>query len=457
MATGSLGRVAFLLGLVVSTGAAGCFLSEEETAAGSDRVLEGGDTSNILKSTLVLESGCSAVKVGPRQLLTAARCVAGKAQFATGQTITFKPASELKTILAQDDVLEPVDASADAGAKRDAGDAPSKPANKSVREVTIEEVEVHPSYIAKCKGELCAFGAIGASDAKDIAVIILDADLESVPTIPVDLDTVGQSDTLLVVGSGCLSFDAKPSGVKTFKTIAVPAKSVNHAGSPYIDDPALVTRLEAGYVVTPGVGWRNTEPRICASDIGAPLFRGGQAAVTGVTSNFTTFEAGKLTPVTLHHTKVDTASKVGAWLAMLGVETTHSCSEVAGGCAKKGYDGGMPDTQAAPSSGNGTSPEGDAGELIPPPDAGEADAGPVSNDYPEQGEEAPLPDSSEEEYTPGEENPYEDYDAGPRKKKKKTQSSCSATPGTMAAGGDGMAVVLGLTLAGAAVRRRRSR
>jgi len=487
MEKGTLGRLALIIALATSVGAAGCFLGEEETTAGSDEVVAGGETSAVLRSTLILDIGCTAAKVGPRHLLLAARCIADKPEIAPGKTISFRAASELRSVVAgdtEDDVLEATDTSADeedeapAGETADeaagdageagalAGDAGS-PAKKSKgdREVTIEEVEIHPSYTAKCAGDACDFGAIGAGDAKDIAVLILDADLESVPTVPIDLDAVGQSDRLLAVGSGCEKLDGSPSGVKTFKTIAVPAKSVNHAGSPYIEDPARVSRLAAGYVVTPGVGWRPTEPRICKSDIGAPLFRGGQAAVAGITSNFTMFDAESLVPVTLHHTKVDAASKVGTWLETLGVETTHSCSEAIGGCVKKGYDGGAPGVQAAPKTDNGTAPGADAGdEVLVPGDAGDAgeaetdpDAGPVSDELPDQGEEAELPESSEDEYYPSGESSddYSDWDAGPKKKKKKKASGCAAAPGSMPSGGDGMVLVLGVALAGAIVRRRR--
>ncbi len=477
METGKLGRLAFIIGLAASIGAVGCFFGEEESTAGTDKVVAGGETSAVLRSTLILETGCTAAKVGPRHLLLAARCVAESSAIAPGKTISFKAASELRTIAAPDtenDVLEAADAGAsddesdEASGGADAGDADGgaakKPANKNDRQVTIEEVEIHPSYTAKCTGDVCAFGAIGASDAKDIAVLILDADLESVPTVPIDLDAVGQSDTLLAVGSGCEKLDGTPTGAKTFKTIAVPAKAVNHAGSPYIEDPALVSRLAAGYVVTPGVGWRPTEPRICKTDIGAPLFRGGQAAVAGITSNFTTFDAESLVPVTLHHTKVDAASKVGTWLATLGVETTHSCSEAMGGCVKKGYDGGAPGAQAAPKADNGTAPGGDAGEVLVPPggDAGsdDTDGGADSDGLPEQGKEAPLPESDDDEYTPSGESSaddYSDWDAGPKKKKKKKKTSgCSTAPGSMPSGADGMVFVLGVALAGAVARRRRS-
>ncbi|MCW5836420.1 MAG: hypothetical protein KIS78_28730 [Labilithrix sp.] len=431
-------------------GAAGCFLGgEEETLDSGDQVVGGGDTSAVLRSTIVLDTGCTAAKVGPRHLLTAARCVVGKPELAPGKTFTFKAASQLRTIVAEDDepALEAEDANdeadeadeetgegaTDGGAdEADEADAAApKKTNTSDREATIEEIEVHPSFTAKCQDELCDFGAIGASDAKDIAVILLDADLESVPTIPIDLDAFGQSDAVLAVGSGCATFDGEATGVKTYKTIAVPAKSVNHVGSPYIEDPALVTRLAAGYVVTPGFGWRAGEPRVCATDIGAPLFRGGQAAVAGVTSNFTTFGlADEIAPVTLHHTKVDATSKVGTWLASLGVETTRSCSELPGGCVKKEYDGGEDE---------------------------EADAGPISTDLPEQGEEATLPEQSDDEYYPREgSGEYDDWDAGPKKKKKKKASGCSAAPGSTPSGSDGIVFVVGLALAGAVARRRRA-
>lgn len=471
MMTGRFGRLAFILGLAVSASAAGCFLSEEETDDSGDQVVAGGEIADVLKSTLILDTGCTAAKVGPRHLLLAARCVVDKAELAPGKTFTFKTASEIRTAAVEDDdVLEAADGGADdpvddeldpdgddAGAAADAG-APKKK-NNGDRSATIAEVEVHPSYTAKCAGELCAFGAIEASDAKDIAVIVLDADLSTVPSIPVDLDAVGQSDSVLAVGSGCTKFDAKAAEVKTFKTIAVPAKAVNHVGSPYIEDPALVTRLGAGYVVTPGTGWRSGEPRVCATDVGAPLFRAGQAAVAGVTSNFTTFGKTDLVPVTLHHTRVDRASKVGTWLATLGVETTHSCSEATGGCVKKDYDGGLPSAKAAP--GTDDTEGGDAGDVIAPEtdggDGEEGDAGPGSTDLPEQGEEAPLPESTEDEYYPSEgSDEWDNYDAGPRKKKKKAASGCSAAPGSMPSGADGMTFVVGLAIAGAALRRRRS-
>src|SRR5262249_48591378 len=144
-----------------------------------------------------------------------------------------------------------VDAGAmnDERAARDGGSA--RPPNPSSREATISEGVIHASYTAKCQGETCAFRTVAASDAKDHAGIVLDAELEAIPTIPVDLDAVGESDPLLAVGSGCAKFDGTPGATRTYRTSAVPGKSVNHEGSPYKEAPARVGGLNAAYVVTP--------------------------------------------------------------------------------------------------------------------------------------------------------------------------------------------------------------
>lgn len=422
MDTGRLRHLAFILALATMASAAACsFVEEEEAAEGRDSVVD--EAAPALRSTLVLDTGCVAAKVGPRHLLLAARCVVDAPEIAQGKTIAFTVASELASSASEDEA----------------------PASKeSDDKATIEEVVVHPSYKETCKGDRCALGAVGASHAKDIAVILLDAPLEGIPTVPIDLDPVAQGDALLVVGSGCEALDGTPRELKTFKTRAASAEAAAHAGSPYLDAPASVTRLDESYVVTPGVGWRTTEPRVCEADLGAPLVRGGQVAVAGITSNVTTYEAAELAPVTLHHTKVDEGSTVGTWLESLGVVSTRSCSESVQGCVVTDYDGGRP---GAPKDGDAA-----AGE-----DAGDEDGGVDDDDaiheLPDQGEETELPPSNDDSYRSRGTGDVSNWDAGPRKKKKTGASGCSAAPGSSPSG-DGLALVLGLALTGAALRRR---
>ncbi len=484
-------RITLAAGLMAAVGAAGCSLANnEETGSSPDEVVAAGDVSALLKSTLVLEGGCTAAKVGPKHLLVAARCVSGNPAFAAGKTLVFTSATGAKSVSgaadsgvrdsAVDAAKDSGSAARDAGSSADAGkDSGTKDSgaadsgasngngngnsNPASRDVTIAEVKIHPSWAAKCKDDLCAFNKIEGSDSPDIAIIFLENELLSIPSIPVDLDPVGQGDPLLVVTGGCTTLDGKaPGAPKTVKTIAVPAKSVNHAGGPYANAAQLVSRVAGSYVVTAGAGWRSTDPRFCKTDVGAPLFRAGSAAVAGVTSNYTTYADGKL-PVTTHHTRVDTASrfKIGDWLSGLGVTTIHSCSETAGGCVKNSYDGGTP--MGPKTEGEGTTQPGDtdggrADATAPETDGGasEKDAGSATTEEPSGPRQETLPSEEPAGDVSGEEEDYSDAAAPKKKKKAAEEGGCSAAPGRPSSSGG---LLLGLVIAAGAVmaRRRRAR
>lgn len=473
METRALIKLALAAGLATAVGAAGCSLKEEETGSSPDRVATGGTTSAVvLRSVVFLKSGCTATKVGPKHLLLAARCVAGNEAFAAGKELEFtSAASGPNTIAAEGEAEGP--APADAGAPKDAGGAvtdggstdggkagatdagASKPSggssNPNARTATVASVSVYPSYVSKCTDDVCDFGRLAASDAADVAVVVLEEEIPSVPTLPIDLDAVAPADPLLVVNSACASFASdEPQTPKATRSMAVPAKSANHEGSPYQKSPQLVTRLAGLYVVSPGTAWGKGGAGICKNDVGAPIFRAGTAAVAGVTSNFTTFAAGQ-EPVTLHHTRVDSASKIGPWLAKLGVETIHSCSETAGGCVKRTYDGGGPE---APATEPGTTEPGDAGEGDAiAPDAGAGEGGATEPEPPSgpRSEQLPGEGEYEGEYSPDEEPDYSDA-AAPKKKKAAAEGGCSAAPGRAPTGELAIGVALAL---GAAIARRR--
>ncbi|HSO33182.1 MAG TPA: MYXO-CTERM sorting domain-containing protein [Labilithrix sp.] len=452
-------RITLASGIIAAIGAAGCSLVKaEDTDSSPDKVTAGGDVSEVLKSTLQLQGGCTAAKVGPRQLLVAARCVSGNEAYAAGNTISFtSSASGTPAVAAADagasDAATPDAAGKDAGTK-DAG----KPAsNANARSATIAEVKVHPSYAAKCTGTLCDFGKLAASDSPDIAVIILDADLDAIPTIPVDLDPVGEGDALLEVTSSCSTFDAKPvAAQKTARTQAVPAKSVNHVGSPYLASPNLVSRLASSYVVTSAAGWKTGQPRLCKADIGAPLFRAGSASVAGVTSNYTAY-ALKGAAVTAHHTRVDAASrfKIGEWLTTLGAETIHSCSETAEGCPKHTSDAGTPpgpETDGTTEPGDGGTSDATAPDAAA--DAAAEEPTPLPSDDTPHSDQLPSEDSTD---TSSSSNSGEDFgDAGVKKKKAADSGGCSAAPGGASSSSGGFAIGLVLALGAVIARRRRA-
>lgn len=455
----------------------GCSVAAEDDASSSSRVGAGGDVSQVLKSTLVLEGGCTAAKVGPKHLLVSARCISGKPEiFATGKTVsfvsaatstaatTFAPSEETETDAGAQvadtdagttdtDAGDTTDTATDAGTESKGSDAGSTGKSANVRTAKIASLEVAASFAAKCTDlAACGLDKTEASDSPDVALILLADELTSVPTVPIDLDVVNDADPVLVVSSGCSRLDRQdPSKLKTIKTTAVPAKSVNHDGSPYQSSPQLVSRVKASYVVTPGAGWRSSEAALCKGDFGAPMFRAGTAAVAGVTSNVTLWSETKSIPVTVQHTRVDATSrfKIGAWLEGLGVQTVHSCSETAGGCVTRTYDGGMPELSATDDT---TDDEDDAGPVNAlPGDGGADDDGgavvePPSDPYTDK---LPEESASDDDY-------YGDYDYGDAavaKKKKKEAGGCSTGSGPAPV--SELSLVFGVALAAAVARRRR--
>lgn len=491
--------ISFASAVGAAVGATGCFLNEKEEVAGTaDEVNSGAQVSLLLKSTLILEAGCVATKIGPRHLLLSARCVTEhKEAFAKGKALGFKTASNASEGTGTNAVLEENGGSgrrdsgattdsgassdsgssdagaprtdgggADAGTRTDAGSGgtttTSGPKEGSSRTATVYETVIHPSYESKCTGaaDACGFGKVAAGDAADVALVVLDLDLDGVEAIPVDLDAVGQADSVLVIGSGCDIVGAEQgTGIFTKKTGAVPSKMVNHVGSSYKEEPQKASSLGQSYVVTAGPAWKKNEAKVCKSDFGAPLFRAGVAAVAGVTSNFTTFGPDTFSPVTVHHTRVDEGGrfKIGNWLESQGATTIRSCSEMAGGCVKREYEGGAPSAPSAGPGGGGTTEPGDAGnaDAIAPSDDGGGTTEPPPNG-PVTGQEEQLADQGppEESYSGGEgEEDYPDA-AAPRKKKKAEESGCSAAPGPMPAGEMGLAFGVGLAVMAIGRRRR---
>ena len=75
----------------------GCSVTKEEEEsepASKGSITAGGTTADVvLKSTLFLDGGCVATKVGPRHLLVAARCVVGKPAFAANKKLSFVAAA----------------------------------------------------------------------------------------------------------------------------------------------------------------------------------------------------------------------------------------------------------------------------------------------------------------------------------------------------------------------------
>lgn len=409
------------------------------------------EATTVLSSTFLLSAGCSAAKVGPRHLLVAARCVVDSTEIAAGKQLDFEIAKGRVARRHKHDIA--ADAG-DAGAD-DAGDAGSDDAGATSGASdgpTIEKVAIYDGYTSKCGDDKCQFGSLAASDVKDVAVIVLTKDLDkSIPTIPVDLDSVREGDTLMAVGGGCRTLDDPPRRERMTRTLAVSPKAATHRGSVYEKSPALLSQLDSHYIVTPGRGWRTGDPGLCRTDIGAPLFRsGGRLAVAGITAGFTFAQAADPLPVTLQHTRVDTASEVGPWLETLGVETIHSCS--GSGCVKTAVSDDVPTVaqmdiaRKAPDVDNDNGDDDSDAGLVGD-DAG--DAGP--SDF--EGKPVELGQDDNDGYSSSDPT-Y--ADAG-KAKKKTVVTTCSSAPGPISGGSPFAFAALGLTLVSLARRRGASR
>ncbi len=414
---------------VASAAAVGCFVQQpiDDTDTSGSKVTEGrSSSSTLLKSTLLFADACSGVKVGPKQILTAARCVQTSTSLVKGGTLRYVLGSQGRPSEAR--AARTPDASAEENEERATG----------FREATIADVHVNPSFASRCREDSCAFGSLVSSDAADIAVIELAEELSTVPSIPVDLDPVGVGDPLFVTMSECALLDSTAGNTVLNRTPAVPTTSVVHAGSPYEQNTSLVSRLGKSYLLTAGPGWDEEAPGFCRDDVGGPVFRTNASVVVGVTAGYTAWKNDKNVPVTLHHTRLDEASKeaVGTWLKDLGVETIKSCSESIEGCKTHSFDGGVPRMP-----GTTAGEEGDGGTI---------DGGTTEAKRPPRPEQGSLEIDEPEERSPSSAS-YEEVDGG-SKKKAAAAGGCSAAPGN--AGAD-LPAAFGLVSALALVLGRR--
>ena len=294
-----------LAGLALATlGSAACAspAADEEADESTDALIGGRAASaGQFPSTVTLKGECTATKVAPKRLLTAAHCVLDPA------TVSIRYAAGSRISVAHD------------------------PA-KGYLDVEVAAVHVHPAWMKACEDAYCAASAVTARlDAPDVAVIELATDLADVPSAAVDGAPLAAGDLVTVLGFGCTEGVLVPESrdaisLKYAETRLVPAERAVHEGSAVLaSDVAQVAGI---YSLTSGPGAAKARAGLCPGDSGAALYkkRDAQLVVVGVASNYTLGpEAGDKVglPLTNWHTRLDASSKhaVGAWLKSLGVPT----------------------------------------------------------------------------------------------------------------------------------------
>jgi secreted trypsin-like serine protease len=244
-----------------------------------------------------LGTRCTAVKVAPRHLLTAAHCVLDRAT----AEVKLPPGTSLAIT-------------------RD-------PAEGYVH-VPVAAVHVHPAWLDACERTYCAISSVaGTLDAPDVAVIELSEDLRDVSSARVDTTPLEPGDPVVVLGFGCTEgvavrdARAQPS-LAWARAEIVPASRAIHPGSFVGESDRPV--FDSLYAITAGPGLLAARAGLCPGDSGGPLYKSvdGELVVVGINANYTLMPEGDDTvglPVTNWHTRLDAGSRhdVAGFLASI--------------------------------------------------------------------------------------------------------------------------------------------
>ena len=287
--------------LLLAVAACGSAEPDDENDDAQDALI-GGQPGAMAKfpSTVYLKGTCTAAKVAPKTLLTAAHCVVDPATV----DIKYAPGSKLSI---------------------------TRDPSKGYVDMVVADVQVHPAWISGCNASFCGASSVTAKlDAPDVAIIHLTVD-DEIPVTPVDSTALGANERVTVVGFGCtvgvISPDTRDvQSLKYANTRLVSDGRAVHDGSPITN--ADLPQVGGIYDMTLGPGAAKAKAGLCPGDSGGPLYtsRSGHLVVVGVNSNYTlapdSVDAVGL-PITNWHTRLDDGSRqgVGGWLRSVGVPT----------------------------------------------------------------------------------------------------------------------------------------
>ncbi len=299
----SLHALVLLGAAMAALGGAACAAPDasEADAEQGDDALIGGKAASATQfpATVYLKSGCTATKVAPKRLLTAAHCVLDPATV----SLRFPKGSRISI------AREP---------------------SKGYADLEVAAVDVHPAWLKACEDAYCAASSVTARlDAADVAVIELATDLADVPVATVASAPLTAGERVTVLGFGCTAGVLVPDTrdaltLRYAETRLVPADRAVHDGSAVL--AADVPQVAGIYSLTAGPGAARSKVGLCPGDSGGALYakRDGVLVVVGVNANYTLGPEAKDSvglPITNWHTRLDDASRhgVGAWLKAVGV------------------------------------------------------------------------------------------------------------------------------------------
>jgi hypothetical protein len=338
--------------LLVATGLWAAACNSSQTGTGEEDLVGGTPAGKSdFPSTVHIKNGCTAAKVGPRHLLTAAHCVhdaetnALREHYHDGASIQItgkKTVSKLGWAWLDGYVT------------------------LTIENTAVPDAWFYGGFEAQADPQLEAQGAspvvvLEPEAPPDVAVIVLTPDAEaalaSIPTATVGLDTIAVGSAVTIMGYGCeTGVDGAPnlpdifrSRLKFHTTTTLGIESLVHEGS-YVDDAesSYATNLEASYLFTPGRAMDPGEASLCPGDSGGPVYLddGTQSVIVGINAYYSFLprdEDPDRISMTNWHTRLDGTSRfaIGAWLGDLGVNTklsyqpcaNKSCGEECSWCA----------------------------------------------------------------------------------------------------------------------------
>lgn len=284
--------VAMLLG-VVACGQTSA-TQQEDNLIGGEHV----DRELFAATVRLPASKCTGAWVGPRHILTAAHCVFDAGRGAPMAVYAAGAALELDTAM-------------------------------GMREVTIEDTFISPTWAELCPRTYCGIAEVAArQDAADVALIVLEDEIEEVRFLPLATLPMAPGDLVIIQGFGCedgihAGDERGEATLASAETRVVPASDALHDGS-YIEPEHLET-ASANYFMTAGPAHADGGAGLCPGDSGGPVYTESEAglAIVGVNANYTLLpdEQDPLgLPVTNWHTRLDGDARhaVASWLAAHG-------------------------------------------------------------------------------------------------------------------------------------------
>jgi len=233
-------------------------------------------------------SGCTAAKIGPHQFLTAAHCLyAGPGDFFADRYLSVNHYTHDYSL-------------------------------------TIDRVDIHPSWLKACKKIQCDGDETGTpqdSPGKvDLAIVTVIEESDTIPYAPVDTSAVEMGDALVLTGMGCQGSGGigMSSGLRYADLKAISVSELKHSGSVYA---STAEQYGKSYFVTPGVKMGEGNASLCPGDSGGPVYRikGNQQFIIGVNADYTfdsQDDADNDLSHTNLHTRLDHSSlcDVGSWV-----------------------------------------------------------------------------------------------------------------------------------------------